>query len=63
MTPNKLHLMVNLKNKLMEQQCFSSLKNLKTLLLNFQKENGTLLTVNQRVTICTKAQSNFEQVH
>ena len=28
-----------------------------------QKENGTLLTVNQRVTICTKAQSNFEQVH
>ena len=37
MTHNKLHLMVNLKNKLMEQQCFSSLKNLKTLLLNFHK--------------------------
>ena len=37
MNPNKLHLMVNLKNKLMEQQCFSSLKNLKTLYLNFYK--------------------------
>ena len=26
---------------------------------NFQQENGTLLTVNQKVTIHTKNQSNF----
>ena len=35
--PQQIILLANLKTKLMEQQCFSSLKNQKKLLLNFCK--------------------------
>ena len=35
--PQKLILLINLKTKLIEQQCFSLLKNWKKLLLNFYK--------------------------
>ena len=37
--PKKLILLINLKTKLIEQQCFSLLKNWKKLLLNFYKNN------------------------
>ena len=37
--PQKLILLINLKTKLIEQQCFSLLKNWKKLLLNFYKNN------------------------
>ena len=77
---NKLILLVNLKDKIMEQQCFSLLKSQKKLLSIFNKiakdlksakhlwiwifkicnkKRGSELTVNQRVTISTKIQSNF----
>ena len=77
---DKLILLVNLKDKIMEQQCFSLLKSQKKLLSIFNKiakdlksakhlwiwifklcnkKRGSELTVNQRVTINTKIQSNF----
>ena len=38
--PQQLNFIVNLKEKAMEKQCFSSMKNQKKLLVNFQKTSN-----------------------